>query len=215
MGGLGSGGHNRKSFGTVEHALSIDASRFKQRGLLTRGWSGRWVWNFEDGAQRSIGVSGGVDAVRLSFRRRGGDGNWQEACQRINIAYCDRRMGGHEAYFMCAPCGRRVRYLYLAGARFRCRTCSTLRHASARESVQERACRKVRTLRRRMGADVAFEAPVPRRKCMHQKTWERSVDAIIEAEAAAMEPLLSQLQRIQRRVKSPKKTAQSKCEFWS
>jgi hypothetical protein len=111
--------------------------------------------------------------------------------------------------------GARVRYLYGSQPRFLCRTCSKLRHASAREGEQDRACRKVRKLRRRIGADPDFEAVIPRPAGMHWKTWEKAVDEIIAAEAAAMEPIMRHFLKFETRAQ-PKPSLRPACgSFWS
>ena len=53
MGGLGSGGHNRRHRGAVEAHRRLSANSMAKHGVFSEGWSGRWGWTGGDGETNS------------------------------------------------------------------------------------------------------------------------------------------------------------------
>jgi len=54
--------------------------------------------------------------------------------RRLELSRKRNGYGGSQAFFLCPACGRRVRYLYLAGAAFLCRKCAQLNYRSQQET---------------------------------------------------------------------------------
>ena len=212
MGGLGSGNHTRKRGDTLEQHRRIDANAFKKKGLLEPGWHGRWVWTSSDGKQNFINVTSGRDDVQLSYRYRIGGGAWKSVSESIPILYRECHLGGTQAYFGCPKCARRVRFLYGAGARFLCRHCHDLVHASSREGQLDRELRKVRKIRRRLGADPALESHLPRPKHMRLATYERLRNEVLSRENELMLTIYNRFEALQHKVQPPAPTSES---FWS
>lgn len=213
MGGLGSGGWNRRHYGVVEAHRTLDAARLQREGCLTDGWFGSWTWTSSDGDKNSIVVAGGRDAVTLVYRARIGDGDWTAMEERVALDWSPRRFGGAQAYFRCPGCARRVRFLSGAGPRFLCRTCHGLVHASTRERDGDRAMRRARKLRRRIGAEDCLDGAIGLKpKGMHQTTYDRILDDIAAAERAVWDDGLRLLQRIERRVE---RAALKDRSFWA
>lgn len=200
MGGLGSGGHNRRQYGTVEGWRRIDAVKMQNEGVLCDGWVGRWTWTSEDGEENSILVSGGQHAVQLRYRFRSNGGDWQDVSETVPLDRSPRHFGGDQAYFRCPECRSRRRYLIGAGRRFLCRACHGLVHGSSRESRQDRVFRKSWKLKQRIGADLALGGHRGTRpKGMHRSTHARLLAEIDALESAAMDDCYRLLMRIEAR----------------
>jgi hypothetical protein len=70
MGGLGSGGHNRKGWGTVKGVRRLDAASLNRSEIPAGDWRGHVTWPGEAGNSASIEIHGSCDYVRLLFRYR-------------------------------------------------------------------------------------------------------------------------------------------------
>ena len=182
MGGLGSGNHTRKRGDTLEAHRKVDAFRFRKAGLLTDGWVGKWQWKSADGETNAIDIAGGRSEIVLTYKFRQNGGDWQPVRQTIAILYHACHFGGHQVYFGCPGCARRVRFLYGAGALFQCRHCYDLVYASSREGAVDRECRRIRKLRRKVQSDENIEGAIIRPKHMRASTFEPIFDEIIERE---------------------------------
>lgn len=96
--------------------------------------------------------------------------------------------GGRRVLFLCPAraCQRRVARLYLLDGQFRCRTCHRLPYASQSKGRFERPLHQANKLRIALGGPpgTAFEI-APRPKGMHQTTYNRMKNRIIELEGQA------------------------------
>lgn len=198
MGGLGSGGSNRRWRGTVEGCRRLEACKFTP--LIAKGgtWEGSYAWTDGDGTRSSVGISGDGLRIKLAFNARVGDGDWQRVEQAIALDRVQKPLGGSQTYLRCPRCHRRCRYLYNAQAAFWCRLCSRLTHASSRERHSDRALRQARKIRRRLGAEPGFDYPAFRPKHMHQATYERLYEQLQTKEAESWDDALRLLQRLQK-----------------
>lgn len=200
MGGMGSGGHNWRYRGTVEGWRRIDAAKLQRRGLLVNGWAGCINWTSDDGETNSINVFGGRDRIRLSYRHRVNGGPWQDVSETIAIDWSPRHFGSGQAYFLCPKCGSRRRYLVNSSARFLCRACHGLVHASSREGESDRVFRRMWKVKRKIGAELAlggFRGLKP--KGMHRATHDRLMAQVDALEAAAMDDSYRGLMRMMAR----------------
>ena len=219
MGGLGSGGHNSKGRSRVEGCHYLDASRVKQFGLLTEGASSTLIWRDENGKPLStIHVQGGRDQIRLDYKWRRGHGPWTQHEEPVAIDWHKRHLGGEQPYFLCPRCSSRVKRLY-SGARYLCRTCHNLVYASTQERPGDRAMRRSRKLRRKVGAGLGMDDPFgPRPKGMHTKTYDRIVKGVIAAEDEVHDDLiriLARLERTEHPFWSRSGRGRSSPDFWS
>lgn len=199
MGGFGSGGHNNKGRQLVEAQYRLDASEMKRRGAFVAGYDAHLIWRGTDGASGpSVRVLGGPDAIRLEYSAKQSDGIWQHREEHIPLLLSPRNYGGAEIYFACPKCGTRVKRLYIGSARFLCRHCLDLVFASSQERSMDRAFRRLRKLRRRIGASTGLEDPVgPKPKGMHQRTYDRLCNQIRDAEAEVNDSFIRVLARLQ------------------
>ena len=199
MGGLGSGGHNARRRGVVEAHRKLSANRMAKAGVFREGWSGRWNW--ADGNGQTTGwiwINGGQDEIRLNFNFRTGGGEWQSINQTVILTRVLKPFGSDQPYFLCSRCGCRALHLYGSQARFLCRKCSGLVHASTRERHSDRATRQAHKIRRRLGAELGMDDPAPRPKKMHLKTYQRLHTRLEQKEAESWDDMLLLLQRLQK-----------------
>ena len=84
---------------------------------------------------------------------------------------------------MCPNTGRRVRKLYLRRHRFRSRTAHELIYGSQQESFPDRAARRARKIRRRLGGNpeaIRWPRKPPR---MSQAKYDQLIDKLAAAES--------------------------------
>lgn len=200
MGGLGSGGQNSKGRRIVEAQYWLDASHLNRRGVYREGFSSPFRWTRDDGAEAaSIRIHGGADMIRLKYRWQRGDGQWQVQEEHVSLTRVPRHLGGEETYFCCPRCAARVKRLYGGDVRFLCRTCLGLVHASTQERPGNRATRRNRKLRRRLGVGTGIGDWIgPKPKGMHQKTFEKISARIHAAEADVYDDMLILMNRLKR-----------------
>lgn len=211
MGGLGSGGHNRRHYRRVEDCRRLDAAALQRQGVLAAGWQGQWVWKAADGETALIHIAAHDDRIELAYRYREGDGPWTPVHEAIALSWSPRRLGGAQPYFLCPDCARRVRIVYLLAARFRCRFCHGLVYASSQEGPRDRLVRRIQKRRRQLGADPGIEAPLPPRpKTMRQEAYDQLCKAIAADEAALLDDLWARLKPVQ----TPP-DPQKQGDFWS
>ena len=81
--------------------------------------------------------------------------------------------GRPRRWFQCPGCARRCRVLY-SGKRFRCRLCHRLRYECQYESTTQRANRRSRKIRKRLGGSNNLMEEFPSRPSgMHRATYWR------------------------------------------
>ena len=203
MGGLGSGGHNARDRGAVEAHHRLSANSMQKAGVFREGWSGRWGWSADDETANWIWVNGGQDKIRLNFNFRAGGGEWQSVNQTVVLTRVPKPFGSDQPYFFCPRCGCRALHLYGSQARFLCRSCSRLVHASTRERQSDRATRQAHKIRRRLGAELGMDEPAFRPKHMRQATYEKLHTQLEQKEAESWDDTLLLLQRLQKSTGRP------------
>lgn len=216
MGGIGSGGHNRHWRGTVEGSRRIDACLFQKHDLFKDGVLGTVTWTSENGETNLIHVFGGRVQIQLSYRYCVDGGPWRDVREQVAIDWSPRAYGGAQAYFLCPECGTRRRDLIGAGARFLCRACHGLVHASSRESRGDRVFRKLWKAKRKIGADPALGGlRGSRPKGMHTATHARFSKQVDELERAALDNSYQELIRIQSRSWRAQPREWARSDFWA
>ncbi len=161
--------------GVAEDAEALDVRQLRRDGLLLPGrafgvaWPGRRTRYFR--------VTGSLDTL-LAI-----DG----LPMALPLAWTACTFGGRRPWFRCpAPgCGRRVAVLY-DGNGFFCRFCRRLTFQTRRLDPLDRALRRTRNLRVRLGGAPTVTGPLPPRpKGTHEWTYTRLAVAIISAELRA------------------------------
>ena len=112
-------------------------------------------------------------SLRLFYQTTTSEGSAKRIDERIAFWSTLTSLGGQRQWFRCPGCHRQCRILY-GGPRFRCRLCHGLRYESQFESHAQRANRRARKIRRRLGGSECLinEFP-PKRRGMHWATYRR------------------------------------------
>ena len=178
MGGYGSGGWNSKGKREVESCPSVNISTLRRQGILEKGVRGNWHW----GDNRIAFETRWEDMIVLTWSEEG-----QSREQFLGFQWYahPRKFGGHQVYFLCPLCARRVTLLYFAHGRFGCRVCHRLTYGSQKENVADRLRRKLEKISARL--ESAFEwgvtEPPERPTGMHQRTYKRLAAAFAQTAA--------------------------------
>jgi len=114
-------------------------------------------------------------------------GEQHEIDDRVRLVATRPPFGGQRWWFVCPAEGRRARKLYLPLGRrlFRSRHAYRLGYASQREAVHDRAMRRARKLRRRLGGDPMDDHYPERPSRMRWATYDRLVDKLVAADRVA------------------------------
>ena len=173
MGGQGSGRRQVYERRTTDGVLSIDIAELGRKGAL-QPWH-RSVVNWSRGGEPigSIGLLALPEGLELSFRFRAPQGSWQEVQQLIQYLSTATPFDQPRRWFQCPGCNRRCRVLF-GGECFRCRLCQNLKYESQFETGAQRANRRSRKIRRRLGGGTNLMEDFPSRPSgMHKTTYQR------------------------------------------
>jgi hypothetical protein len=155
MGGLGSGGSNRKGGYTVGDCLKLSIAFLKSAGALTKGKRGVVNWGPQDIQFETIGD----DLIALRWN----EGKNHQAIGFQWLAH-KRALGGHQIYLVCPTCFMPRAALFFHQNQFRCRVCHRLPYPSQRERTPDRLRRKLEKLAKRLGSCYQWgESAVPQR----------------------------------------------------
>jgi hypothetical protein len=177
LGGLGSGNRHRYGKTTTAECRSLDVRKLHREGLLKSGNLFSWGW-FPAG-QEVVSIDALVyqEKVILSYRYHSRLGaEWEEVKEPVSLEWTACNFGGERPWFICprAECGRRVAILYGPGKYFLCRHCYDLRYESQREDKKDRASRRAKKIRQRLGGSANMMEPFPEKpKGMHLDTYMR------------------------------------------
>jgi hypothetical protein len=110
---------------------------------------------------------------------------------KIFLATSRPPFGGLRWWFVCPQLNRRVRKLYLplGGRHFWSRRAYELAYASQRETKYDRALRRARKVRLRLGGDPADDEYPDKPPRMRWATYNRLMDRLIAADAVVDERL--------------------------
>src|SRR5262245_27630076 len=197
MGGYGSG---RSGGGpTVESTFRIDIDVLRRRGMIGLGTRGGCVMRFS-GYWHDVDVECEThidDPWNAWIRLKYGMSDYStdeplEIDDKILLATSQPPFGGLRWWFVCPRLNRRVRKLYLplGGRHFWSRGAYQLAYASQRETVSNRALRRARKLRLRLGGDPADADYPAKPKRMRWTTYDRLMDKLAAADGVADEQLI-------------------------
>lgn len=174
MGGFGSGRHT--IIDCTDACRSIDVRSWQRQGLLRLGLSFDCSWRRYGKVIGKINVKPENDVMRLSYSCRVQGGVWQNMDYSVSLQTTSCHYGGKRYWFSCPAvgCGKRVAVLYLGDKYFACRKCYKLAYSSQRESVEDRAIRKVDKIRERLEWEPGFlNGRGWKPKGMHWETFYR------------------------------------------
>jgi len=131
-----------------EHKLSLDVRKLHRRGVLTPGASSSWRWSYDGEPCGDIGVTGGVDHVRLAYVRTREGNEPERFGYDVPLVRTACHFGGRRPWFQCPWCARRCALIYgiSRDGFFACRICLRLGYASESEDRAGRLWRKMRKL---------------------------------------------------------------------
>ena len=192
MGGYGSGRYGGRP--TVESALQLDIDYLVRQEII----------RFGSPTSCELRFSSDQGDLDVECEARVGDpwNSWirlryvitdywtdepRKIDEKIFLATSRPPFGGLRWWFVCPSENRRVRKLYLPfGAnRFRCRHTYRLAYASQRETLHDRAMRRVRKLTKRLGGDPADDEYPDKPPRMRWTTYNRLMDKIVAADRVA------------------------------
>jgi hypothetical protein len=193
---------------TTDDGITLDIRHLTRAGLVPeRPQSGtlQWTWPQSGGPACHIAydVALGKDegTLRLasitcfdSFGRAGRIGT-----QTIHLVTTTPPYGGRRWWFLCPSTGRRVVKLHLPyGERsFASRKAHGLDYAVQRESAPERARRRARRARKRIGGNANLIERLPMKpKWMRWATYWRHVEACRKADGQVLKFLVGDAERI-------------------
>jgi hypothetical protein len=193
----------------VEHALTLDIRHLRRDGLLSGGsGSGAWRWHWGSLKQLT-----GLVEYEGATQEDSGDLHLKSITrfdpmgkpvttpgQTIRLVTTIPPYGGRRWWFLCPRTGKRVMKLHLPyGAHaFASRQAYRLGYAVQREAPRDKAYRRARKARHRIGGSDNLALPLPNKpKWMRWPTYDRLVAECQVAErhtlgflAAAAERLL-------------------------
>ena len=172
MGGFGSGRRQRYQRRTTEGYLALDISVLRRRGLLQPGCSASITWSRGEVRMGAVTVRAATASLNLSYQLVTGEGSAVAVDEVVNLRSTKTSLAGIRRWFECPGCHRRSRILY--GPRFRCRLCHGLSYESQFESRAQRANRRARKIRRRLGgSECLLDEFPPKPRGMHWATYRR------------------------------------------
>jgi hypothetical protein len=198
MGGYGSGRGGGGPTIESEFAFRIDIDALRRDGLIRLGARAGCVIRFSHPC-RDLDVEcethiGGPwkDWVRLKYEMRDyWTGEPLKIDDKIYLAPTRPHFGGLRWWFVCPQLNKRVRKLYLprSGRHFWSRRAYELAYASQRETKYDRALRRARKLRLRLGGDPADDEYPDKPPRMRWATYNRLMDKLVAADDVADERL--------------------------
>jgi len=196
MGGFGSGRRQRYQRRTTEGYLALDISVLRRRGRLQPGHSGTIAWSRGGERIGSASLFAEPGSLRLSYQTTTAEGSAERIDERIEIWSTQTSLGGQRQWFRCPGCHRQCRILY-GGPRFRCRLCHGLSYESQFESRAQRANRRARKIRRRLGGSDCLMEEFPPRPCgMPWATYRRLAAQEVAADEQWTVGLMDLLARV-------------------
>ncbi len=127
MGGCGSGRHGGLSADKCHEYHSVDLAWLRRKGCLRPGYSGKLTWSRCGVQTGNIDYRVEAAGLRLIYRTRPMNGEWQDVNEFIPFVETATNFGGSRQWLLCPSCRRPCRILY-GGSRFRCRRCYRLKY---------------------------------------------------------------------------------------
>lgn len=163
----------------IEDLLELNSNWLSKNGLLELGrHSISWSNAF---GKTSVGIISREENIELCYKTPFGD-----ITQRVEIEWAKCGVGGQRVYVRCPKCEKRCYKLFLHEYRWVCNNCTGLLYSTQIEDKVDRALRKSKKLRERLGAPMTTGTPVERPKGMHWHTFFRLWGKLIQEEEKAL-----------------------------
>ena len=194
MGGYGSGRVGERELITNLRFLDVrwmnKHGLLKNKGVKTINWSR----NGKPWGKMEILVE--ADNIHLIYKESRNDGPWEDKDVEIKLQKTPCRYGGFQYWFECPVCRHRVCSVYLSDT-WCCRHCGHLAYPSENEDELERLRSKALKLKEKLGSEYWIKP-----KGMHQKTYDRLRETLLEAEVKADEAFDEKVKRLNQRIMS-------------
>lgn len=105
-----------------------------------------------------------VDALRIG---------WGQTAYRFELVATRQPFGGARRWVRCGGCARRCAVVFLARSGWRCRSCVGAVYPVTREGFSDRALRRARRVRERLGMGPNLCVPLEKPPGMHWHTFVR------------------------------------------
>jgi hypothetical protein len=201
LGGFGSGRYGGGPTVESAGAFRIDIDALRRDGLIRLGARAGCVVRFS-GPYHDLDVECETYIhdpcnawVRLKYRMTdyfsGEEGEELKIDDKVYLAPTRPHFGGLRWWFVCPQLNERVRKLYLplGGRHFWSRRAYELAYASQRETKFDRALRRARKLRLRLGGDPTDDEYPDKPPRMRWATYNRLMDRLVAADGVAEERL--------------------------
>lgn len=173
MGGTGSGRWYGSGRATTDQVKSISIKYLQRRGPLKPGDCGTLSWTYGRRPNGAISYQCNKNDLRISYRHKKGNEDWQSVRQTIHFDRTPCHLGGHRLWLLCPHCNRRVDAVYGLQKLFLCRHCYRLPYSSQNKSRLDR----LMTEKHKLGARIfdRYESGEGwgKKKGMHWKTYDR------------------------------------------
>lgn len=197
MGGIGSGGYERKNVKhTVEEGRFLDIRHWQREGLLKPGLCFNLLWGPLGRLTLGVAVRVEEHQVVLAYRYPQSDGSLTLVEYPVTLDRTPGPFGGQRTWFRCPTqgCERRVALLHLGDFRFACRHCQRLAYSSQREDRIDRNLRRTRKIKRKLGGrEGSINSSPDKPKRMRWQTYERLT---AEANAALFQAMRAVLDKV-------------------
>lgn len=172
----------RKMF--CEEVPSVSISKLAKRGLLDCAG----VMHAQQCGRptRQLVVIGWASHVTLNFLNSA-----KTEPQVVELEYTPNNYGGKRPWFLCPSCDKRCAFLYCHGS-FACRACHDLRYEVQYQRPDEKAVKRIRKLRHKLGADGDVDNETgPKPKFMHASRHAKLLGELEAQESRYVNALLS------------------------
>ena len=188
----------------VEQCVVIDAARWQREGILegftrSRGGVSFIGYQLETMDMRS-------PFIHLNYTLSDGrhaSGVLQKFNYKVDLRTTRPHFGGLRWWFTCPLCRRRAQKLYhpRGGDRFGCRYCYNLSYASRSYTASDRAQKRARAIRQRLGGSASLLEAFPLKpRGMWWKTYDRLLDQCQRYDTTAWILFDKWLENLERRV---------------
>ena len=191
MGGVGSGRRACAPTRTcLEDRMAIDIREWHRDGLLVEGSRFYACSIGRAGVRHIVDVTIDEESVVLVYRFPTGPSKWKELELWVDVRATPCNFGGFRQWFVCPVCRCGAAKLYLGSPYFSCRRCLKLPYRSQGETAADRARRRARKIRARLGASMNLANPIGEKpRGMHWRTFERLCAEVRSAEAIAIDDM--------------------------
>lgn len=160
---------------TVESHRVLNIFSLRRHEVLHKGCKTYWIWQDAETREETgrIYLEVGDHALRLRYRVRWGEGEWEPVEDTIFLSKTRPAKGGVRWWFVCPSCQARRAKLYLH-TYFRCRGCLGLCYGSQLEQRHDRILRRFFKRRQNLGGFGGTYEPFPAKpKWMRWATYWR------------------------------------------